>query len=63
MTLVRFWLTRGRDVVDFTACVSDDAIAACYRLPRDADRIGFWRGVTGDSRLEGHAMVWEPLRA
>lgn len=55
---IKFFVSSGET---FAAEAPDGSDAECRALPRDADRFAFWRGKTGDSRIQGHAMVWEPV--
>lgn len=57
--IVEFWV--GGDRL-YTKGVPDEAVEECYRLPKSADRFAYWRGVTGDPRIEGHVLVWTPAR-
>jgi hypothetical protein len=52
---IKFFVSSGeRFVID----APNDAAAKCLALPPSADRFEFWRRMTGDSRIIGHAMVW-----
>jgi hypothetical protein len=54
---VEFWLAPDRIYSHF---VSLGAIENCYGLPKDADRLAYWREVTRDQRIRGTILVWVP---
>jgi hypothetical protein len=53
---IKFFVSSGES---FTCKVPNGADKACLVLPKEASRFDYWRKVTGDKRLIGHAMVWE----
>jgi hypothetical protein len=59
MKTVRIFVSDG-ETFDYE--VADVAVSDCYALPSQADRFEFWRAVTGDDRIQGHAMVWQVIQ-
>jgi hypothetical protein len=57
-TTVLLEVTENREFRSFLAEVPASVVATAYALPRDADRIGYWRAATGLDGLRGHAMTW-----
>lgn len=55
---VRIFVSSGQT---FDLDAPDGSDRKCSALPKDADRFEFWRGVTVDSRIVGHAMVWSVI--
>jgi hypothetical protein len=59
MIIVEFWMGGSRFVRHL---VSQEAVRACYALPKTADRFEYWRAVTGDASIKGHVLVWSPIK-
>lgn len=57
--IVAFWMG-GTNTVSHD--VAQAHIDACYALPKTADRWAYWRGVTGDNRIQPPVLIWAPQK-
>lgn len=57
--VIEFWLGGARR---FTHDVLPKVVEDCLALPKTRDRFSYWREITGDARIEGHVLVWTPIR-
>lgn len=57
MIEVEFWMGGTNSVRHL---VRREDIGACYALPKSVSRFKYWRGITGDSSIAGHVLIWDP---
>ncbi len=43
---------------DHSATVTEEDMSDCYALPKETDRIEYWRNRTALALPNGHALVW-----
>lgn len=57
-TTVNIWVSSLGTCATHVHSVPASAVAQCRALPSSADRFAFWRKVTGNDAITGHAMAW-----